>query len=82
MVWLAATGGVLVSYAHDGPVAAVAFSPAAPQLASVSAGELALWSSDSHTVFKDTVSILHRERPLVLRGILDRAAEILCSCIC
>jgi hypothetical protein len=37
-------------------VATVAFSPTAQRLASVSAGELALWSCDAQTVFKDTVS--------------------------
>jgi WD40 repeat protein len=56
VVWSASTGGVLVSYVHEGPVATVAFSPTAQQLASVSASELALWSCDAQTVFKDTVS--------------------------
>ena len=56
LVWCADTGGVLVSYAHEGPVATVAFSPTAQRLASASAGELALWSCDAQTVFKDMVS--------------------------
>lgn len=55
IVWSADTGNVLVSYAHDGPVAAVAYNPTVPRLASVSNGELALWSPDSHTIFKDAV---------------------------
>jgi len=57
IVWSAADGEILVSYAHDGGVAAVAFSPTGPQLASIAAGELALWSPDSHMVFKDAVSV-------------------------
>ena len=56
IVWSTFSGEPLVSYAHDGGPVALAFSPTGPQLASVSAGELALWSPDSHMVFKDAVS--------------------------
>ncbi len=44
-----------MSFLHDGVVAGVAFSPAAPQLATACGQELALWSPESHMVFKDQV---------------------------
>ena len=53
-----ASGDVLVSFAHAGPTADLAFSPTEPQLASAAPGELALWSPDSHMVFKDAVGVV------------------------
>lgn len=48
-------GAALVSFLHDGAVAGVAFSPTAPQLGTACGRELALWSPESHMVFKDQV---------------------------
>ena len=53
-----ASGDVLVRFAHTGPTADLEFSPTEPQLASVAPGELALWSPDSHMVFKDAVGVV------------------------